>query len=137
MSPKITPGYWQCPRCDSKDVYFAPRVVGQVGIGRGFELGDVEIGGGGLARGVEKDVALCKACSERMKWIPEIRVYSKEEEKNKAYKVNLFYLFFGLPCVILPFWFSTYGWSWESTILLLIGSAFTISGLVGLSKGKK
>lgn len=121
MSPKITPGYWQCPRCDSKDFYFAPRVVGQVGIGRGFEIGDVDMGAG-LARGVEKDVSLCKSCSERMKWIPEVRVYSKEEEANINKKLKWFYLVLGLPCLYLPIKFSSsIGWGWESWVLLVIG----------------
>ena len=136
MSPKITPGYWQCPRCDSKDFYFAPRVVGQVGIGRGFEIGDVDMGAG-IARGVEKDVALCRGCSERMKWIPEVRSYSKEEEQGIAQKISWFYLIFGIPCLILPFWFSsTIGWDWTSTGLLLIGVGFISAGVMGLSKGK-
>jgi hypothetical protein len=137
MSPKVTPGYWQCPRCNSKDFYFAPRVVGQVGIGRGFEIGNVDMGAG-LARGVEKDVSLCRDCSERMKWIPEVRIYSKEEEQSRAQKISWFYLFFGVPCLILPFWFnSTIGWDWSSTLLFLIGSGFAIAGVSGLTKGRK
>lgn len=136
MSPKITPGYWQCPRCDSKDFYFAPRVVGQVGIGRGFEIGDVDMGGG-LARGVEQNVSLCKSCGERMKWNPEVRVYSKEEEQNNARKLNWFYLIFGTLCLAASFFFSSsLGWDWSTIILLLLGGPCFISGIAGLTRGK-
>ncbi len=81
MSPKITPSYWICPRCDERDnYYYAPRVVGQVGLARGFEIGDVEFAGGG-AQSVEKEVALCKKCGERVKFVAEVVEYSPEEAR--------------------------------------------------------
>ena len=67
MSPKITPGYRICPRCDQRDnFYLAPRVVGQIGVARGFEIGDAEFVGGG-AQSVEKEVE-----------------YSAEESRERA-----------------------------------------------------
>ena len=84
MSPKITPSYWLCPRCETRDdYYYAPRVVGQVGIARGFEIGDSEFIGGG-AQSVEKEVALCKKCGERVKFVAEIVEYSAEETRERG-----------------------------------------------------
>ena len=84
MSPKTTPSYWICPRCDQRDNYYlAPRVVGQVGIARGFEIGDSEFIGGG-AQSVEKEVALCKNCGERVKFVAEIVEYSAEEKRERG-----------------------------------------------------
>jgi hypothetical protein len=82
MSPKITPSYRICPRCDQRDNYYlAPRVVGQVGIGRGFEIGDAEFLGGG-AKSVEAEVELCKNCGERVKYVAEVVEYSPEETRQ-------------------------------------------------------
>ena len=84
MSPKTTPSYWICPRCDQRDNYYhAPRVVGQIGIARGFEIGDAEYLGGG-AQSVEKEVALCKNCGERVKYVAEIVEYSAEETRERG-----------------------------------------------------
>ena len=84
MSPKTTPSYWICPRCDQRDNYYlAPRVVGQVGIARGFEIGESEFIGGG-AQSVEKEVALCKNCGERVKFVAEIVEYSAEEKRERG-----------------------------------------------------
>jgi hypothetical protein len=84
MSPKTTPSYWICPRCDQRDNYYlAPRVVGQIGIARGFEIGDSEFIGGG-AQSVEKEVALCKNCGERVKYVDAIVEYSAEETRERG-----------------------------------------------------
>lgn len=84
MSPKTTPSYWICPRCDQRDNYYhAPRVVGQVGIARGFEIGEAEFIGGG-AQSVEKEVALCKNCGERVKFVPKVVEYSLEETHTRG-----------------------------------------------------
>ena len=81
MSPKITPSYWICPRCEQRDnYYYAPRVVGQVGIARGFEIGDAEFAGGG-SKSVEKEVALCKNFGERVKFVAKIVELSPEEAR--------------------------------------------------------
>ena len=82
MSPKTTPGYRICPRCDQRDNYYlAPRVVGQVGIARNFEIGDAEFLGGG-AKSVEAEVELCKNCGERVKYVAEVVEYSPEETRQ-------------------------------------------------------
>ena len=84
MSPKTTPSYRICPRCDQRDNYYlAPRVVGQVGIARNFEIGDAEFIGGG-AQSVEKEVELCKNCGERVKYVAEVVEYSPEESRERA-----------------------------------------------------
>ena len=73
-----------CPRCDQRDNYYlAPRVVGQIGVARGFEIGDAEFVGGG-AQSVEKEVELCKNCGERVKYIAEVVEYSAEESRERA-----------------------------------------------------
>ena len=82
MSPNITPGYRICPRCDQRDnFYLAPRVVGQIGVARGFEIGDSDFIGGG-AQSVEKEVELCKNCGERVKYVAEVVEYSPEETRQ-------------------------------------------------------
>lgn len=84
MSPKITPSYRICPRCDQRNNYYlAPRVVGQVGIARGFEIGDAEFIGGG-AKSVEAEVELCKNCGERVKYVAEVVEYSPEETRQRG-----------------------------------------------------
>jgi hypothetical protein len=84
MSPKTTPGYRICPRCDERDNYYlAPRVVGQVGIARNFEIGDAEFLGGG-AKSVEAEVELCKNCGERVKYVAEVVEYSPEETRQRG-----------------------------------------------------
>ena len=84
MSPKITPSYRICPRCEQRDNYYlAPRVVGQIGIARNFEIGDAEFIGGG-AQPVEKEVELCKNCGERVKYVAPVVEYSAEENRERA-----------------------------------------------------
>ena len=136
MSPQITPGYWKCPRCDSRDTYFAPRVVGQVGMARPFEIGDVDLAGG-VARNVEKDVALCKECGERSKWIPEVRVYSAEEQRrmNKGWSVAS--VLFGIPLGIFTIKMSEFGWTGESYFLMAGSIGLVVFGLAGILKSKK
>ena len=57
--------YLACPRCDSTDLYEAPRIVGQKGLATGFDIGDTHIGGVGASRAVEGLVSLCRNCGER------------------------------------------------------------------------
>jgi len=84
MTPQITPSYWECPRCNQRDNYYlAPRVVGQVGMARGFDIGENEMAGG-ISKAIEKDVQLCKDCGERVKFYPEIVTYSREETKQRG-----------------------------------------------------
>jgi hypothetical protein len=84
MSPKTTPSYRICPRCDQRDNYYlAPRVVGQIGIARNFEIGDAEFIGGG-AQPVEKEVELCKNCGERVKYVAPVVEYSAEETRQRG-----------------------------------------------------
>ena len=79
----ITPGYHECPRCLTRDVYFAKRAVGQVG-----NLMDLPEGIANPKIGfdIEKDVAICRACGERANWIPEKTEYSDSEKKERYAK---------------------------------------------------
>jgi hypothetical protein len=79
----ITPGYHECPRCLTRDVYFAKRAVGQVG-----NLIDLPEGIANPKIGfdIEKDVAICRACGERANWIPEKTEYSDSEKKERYAK---------------------------------------------------
>lgn len=79
--PTVVPGYWECPRCKGREVYFAKREVGTIGT-----LIDLPNGPAtpGIARSVEKDVALCYECRERANWIPPRTEFSEEELKTQA-----------------------------------------------------
>ena len=126
MSPKITPSYWICPRCEQRDNhYYAPRVVGQIGIARGFEIGDAEFAGGG-AKSVEKEVALCKNCGERVKFVAEIVELSPEEARVVA-KSNMKFGFFStiVMGVISYFVGNHYVNSSGESTLWLIGAVVT------------
>lgn len=136
MSPQITPGYWICPRCDSRDTYFAPRVVGQVGMARPFEIGNVDMAGG-VARNVEKDVALCKECGERSKWVPEVRIYSPEEQKRMNKGWSIASIAFGIPVGIFTIKMSEYGYGWEGTFLMILSIGFILVGIAGVINAKK
>ena len=95
---EITPGYYTCPRCNTRDHYFAKRTVGQMGIAMDFSNTSVNPG---MLRGVEKDVALCRECGERMNYTPEVKILNEEEKKKENKK-----MVFGLVCFILmvPLW---------------------------------
>jgi hypothetical protein len=136
MSPQITPGYWICPRCDSRDTYFAPRVVGQVGMARPFEIGNVDMAGG-VARNVEKDVALCKECGERSKWVPEVRIYSSEEQKRMSKGWSIASITFGIPVGIFTIKMSEFGWAAEGYFLMFLSACFCLGGVIGLRNASK
>lgn len=103
---------------------------------RPFEVGDFDIAGG-VAKSIEKDVALCRSCGERAKWINEVRIYSNEEE-NKA---ELFWywacLIFGIVVTIFTVNMSEFGFGWEGVLLMFLGIGSGVSGLVGLIKKSK
>lgn len=83
---KVTPGYWECPRCKSREIYFAKRTIGTVGTLVDLPQG---VANPGIARNVEKDVALCHECRERANWIPEKIEYTEEEKQAKNKKSSL------------------------------------------------
>ena len=68
-----------CPRCDSTDLYEAPRIVGQKGLATGFDIGDTHIGGVGASKAVEGLVSLCRNCGERA--VQKERLMTPEEEE--------------------------------------------------------
>jgi hypothetical protein len=79
---KTTPGFYECPRCLKRDIYFAKRQVGQIGNLMDLPEG---IANPAVSLGVEKDVALCRECGERANWTPEKVEYTDEEIiQNKA-----------------------------------------------------
>lgn len=95
---RITPGFYECPRCLKRDIYFAKRQVGQIGNLMDLPQG---IANPAVSLGVEKVVALCRACGERANWTPEKVEYTDEEViQNKARNLKRQYkivsvLFFG------------------------------------------
>jgi hypothetical protein len=103
---------------------------------RPFGIGDVDLAGG-VARNVEKDVALCKECGERSKWIPEVRVYSAEEQRrmNKGWSVAS--ALFGIPLGIFSIKMSEFGWTGESYFLMAGSIGLVVFGLAGILKSKK
>jgi len=134
MSPKTTPSYWICPRCDQRDNYYrAPRVVGQVGIARGFEIGDADFVGGGT-QSVEKEVELCKNCGERVKFVAEVIEYSLEETRERGkqgIKSGLvLFIFFSIATFFIARHY-VYS-SGDSTPWLIASVAFTMFSLFSL-----
>lgn len=136
MSPKVTPGYHECPRCKSRNTYFAKRVVGQIG-----NLIDLPEGvsNPAAAMNIEKDVALCYDCRERMNWIPEKVEYSPEEQKSRGKKNKkywgIFLMILNLP--LLYFGYQLYIEFDESPLYLLLGIAgliYAIGLLIASSK---
>jgi hypothetical protein len=79
----VTPGYHECPKCLTHDVYFAKRAVGQVGNFIDLPEG---ITNPKIGFDIEKDVAICRACGERANWIPEKTEYSDAEKKERYAK---------------------------------------------------
>ena len=79
----MTPGYHECPRCLTHDVYFAKRAVGQVGNFIDLPEG---ITNPKIGFDIEKDVAICRDCGERANWIPEKTEYSDSEKKERYAK---------------------------------------------------
>lgn len=121
MSPNIVPSYWECPRCNERDnSYLAPRVVGQVGMARGFDIGDNEMAGG-ISRAVEKEVQLCKSCGERVKFFPEVVTYSDEEsrERGKTGLRNGFVMFLIFLVASIAF-FSKFALTMNETLFIII-----------------
>jgi hypothetical protein len=138
MSPTITPGYWQCPRCNSTDHYFAPRVVGQVGVANPMQIGENEFAGG-IARSVEKDVALCRSCGERAKWIPEVRTYSAEESKTRLKNWCIFLAIISTAYFFFTVKMAEFGWEFLH-VAMAAGSAivfiWSVATLLKNSKSK-
>ncbi len=128
MSPKITPSYWICPRCETRDsYYYAPRVVGQVGIARGFEIGDSEFIGGG-AKSVEKEVALCKNCGERVKFVAEVVEYSDEETRERGKQgLKSGFVIFVISSIATFFIARRYIYSYEESTPWLIATVISTS----------
>lgn len=125
MSPQVTPGYYECPRCGSRNAYFAKRSFGQIG-----NLIDLPSGVGNPAFGVniEKDVALCFECRERMNWIKEVVKYSSEEQKaidNRAAKAGWFIAPFGLLFFLLMLWGGETLFAVFFGFMTLLGAAMT------------
>ena len=107
-----------------------------MGIARPFEVGDFDVAGG-VARSIEKDVALCRACGERAKWINEMRVYSKEEEKKGELYWYWACLIFGVGVTIFTVKMSEFGYGWDGVLLMILGIGSGVSGLVGLIKNSE
>jgi hypothetical protein len=78
---KIIPAHYLCPRCNATDQYFAKRVVGQVGGIVDFSNSPASPA---FTRGVEVDVALCRACGERMNYIKKQEILTTPEEIEAA-----------------------------------------------------
>lgn len=133
MSPTVTPGYWQCPRCNSTDHYFAPRVVGQIGMANPLQVGDNEFVVGG-ARSVEKDVALCKLCGERSKWIAEIRTYSPEESRSRKRGWSFFLAIVSAAYFLFTVKMAEFGWEFLHTAMAFGSGATFIGSVVTIFK---
>ena len=99
----MTPGYWHCPRCSSKDLYKAPRQVGTMGFGRSFDGFDSnpDLESVGFAqRSLEKEVLLCRACGERAVYVKRVKHYTKAEQKSNDVNFGIFMLVIGIGSAI-------------------------------------
>jgi hypothetical protein len=108
-------------------------VVGQVGIARGFEIGDADFVGGGT-QSVEKEVELCKNCGERVKFVAEVIEYSLEETRERGkqgIKSGLvLFIFFSIATFFIARHY-VYS-SGDSTPWLIASVAFTMFSLFSL-----
>jgi hypothetical protein len=103
---------------------------------RPFEIGNVDMAGG-VARNVEKDVALCKECGERSKWVPEVRVYSADEQRRMSKGWSVASILFGAPLAIFTIKMSEYGWAPEGYFLMFLSFCFCFGGVIGyINAGK-
>jgi len=103
---------------------------------RPFEIGNVDMAGG-VARNVEKDVALCKECGERSKWVPEVRIYSSEEQKRMSKGWSIASIAFGIPVGIFTIKMSEFGWAAEGYFLMFLSACFCLGGVIGLRNASK
>jgi len=136
MSPQVTPGYHECPRCKSRNAYFAKRIVGQVA-----NIIDLPQGVSNPAASVKiaKDGALCFECRERMNWVPEKIEYSEEEQRtrNKNSKKLWGIALLVLNAPLLFFGYQLYVEFDESPLYLLLGVfgiVYAIGMLIASSK---
>ena len=95
---EIIPETFDCPKCFGTDYYFAKRQVGQ--IGALLDLPNVD-SSSGFTRSVEKDVAICRNCGERMNHTPQKAVLNKKENIRGtlmllAFVVSLGFLIYSL-----------------------------------------
>lgn len=106
--PEVIPAYWLCPRCQGRDVYFAKRVVGQIGTILDLPYG---VSNPGFFSSVEKEVPLCKNCGEGMNKIDEKKFYAKEEleaitrKSGKAW--GRFFMWTSIPLILVPIFISS------------------------------
>lgn len=135
----ITPGYWYCPRCQSKDLYRAPRQVGSVGIGRAFDGfdSDSDLESIGLVqRPLELQVWLCRNCGERAVHQKQVKHLTLEEQKSSdtnfgafLLTVSVFSFVGGISSVK-----SEDSWGW---LFIVAGLFFGSIGLLVLSSNPK
>ena len=133
MSPAVTTGFWKCPRCSSTDHYFAPRVVGQVGIANPIQIGDNEFAVGG-ARSVEKEVALCRACGERSKWIPEVVIYSPKEARSRKIGWSIFLAIISAAYFVFTVKMAEFGWDFTLYVMAAGAAAIFIASITAIVK---
>ena len=132
----VTPGYWHCPRCSSKDLYRAPRQVGTVGFGRGLDGPDANSDLEAMSfaqKSLEKEVLLCRSCGERAVYIRPVKHLTKEEQKrsNNAlsafmYVVSLFFIVVGIAQInsVADTGPSVPGFAWLSIVAGIVSGGF-------------
>ena len=98
---KIIPEKFDCPKCFGTDYYFAKRQVGQIGAFLDLPNADSN---SGFTRSVEKDVAICRNCGEKMNHIPQKAILNKKENTKATWMLLAFVVAMGF---IIYMWFST------------------------------
>ena len=93
---------WLCPRCQGSDAYGAEKQNGQVS-----SLIDSSNNAFNPAFtwAIKADVALCRNCGERMKFVKERKVVeTKEEKQNENFEIKLF-LWIGISLFLILLYF--------------------------------
>lgn len=98
---EIIPESYDCPKCLGTDYYFAKRQVGQIGSFLDLPNG---VSNPGFTRGIEKDVAICRDCGERMNHIAQKTILNKKENKQANWIILAFVISLGFIIYTFIFW---------------------------------
>lgn len=99
---KTIPNNRLCPRCQGSVAYGAEKQNGQVDSLIDSSNNAVNPA---FARAIKADVALCRNCGERMKFVKERKVVeTKEEKQNEDFEIKLF-LWIGITLFIILLYF--------------------------------
>ena len=132
--PQKIEGFWKCPRCDSNEVYFAKRQIGQFGVLRDGPNAQDSI----MSKSIEADVGLCKNCGERSNYTKPKYIYSDLEKLEVRKTSAKFGAMFCLPVGVSMTITSIQRYSMSNKTManfIILGVFSTIFGIYCLVKG--